>query len=59
MLTAAFLALTAYTLGQADAAIEADVVLQNATLYDGSDLPPKTGDLAIKGDRIVAIGKLE
>jgi N-acyl-D-aspartate/D-glutamate deacylase len=59
MLTLAFLALTACTVGQADTAVEADVVLQNATLYDGNDQPPKTGDLAIKGDRIVAIGKFK
>src|SRR5205823_2458001 len=36
---------------------EADYVLTGATLYDGSDGPGKVGDIAIKGDRIVAIGK--
>jgi N-acyl-D-aspartate/D-glutamate deacylase len=37
--------------------VEADVVLQNATIYDGSEQPGKVGDIAIKGDRIAAIGK--
>ena len=40
-----------------DAAVEADVVLQGATLYDGTGKPGKVGDIAIKGDRIVAMGK--
>ena len=59
MLTIAFLALTTCTVGQGDTAIEADVVLQGATLYDGSDQPGKVGDIAIKNDRIVAIGKFK
>lgn len=57
MLTLAFLALTSCTLGQADTPVEADVVLQNATIYIGDDQPGKVGDVAIKGDRIVAVGK--
>lgn len=40
----------------AQAALEADVVLRGATLYDGSANPGQKGDLAIKGDRIVAVG---
>ena len=59
MLTLAFIALTTCTIAQGDAAIEADVVLQGATLYDGSDQPGKVGDIAIKNDRIVAIGKFK
>src|SRR5205823_1829603 len=39
----------------ADPAIEADIVIRAATLYDGSDQPGKKGDLAIKGERIVAV----
>ncbi len=42
---------------QPDPAVEADVVLQGATLYDGSDQPGKVGDIALKNDRIVAVGK--
>lgn len=56
MLTLTFLALTAFTPGQADA-VAADVVLRGATLYDGTDNPGKVGDVAIKDDRIVAVGK--
>src|SRR5438128_2557554 len=59
MITIAFLALTTCTIAQADAPVEADVVLRNATLYDGSDQPGKLGDVAIKGDRIVAVGKFK
>ncbi len=50
------LALTSFTLGQA---VEADVVLRGATIYDGTDQPGKVGDVAIKDDRIVAVGKFE
>ncbi len=38
------------------AEVEADVVLRGATLHDGSGKPGQKGDLAIKGDRIVAVG---
>ncbi len=40
----------------ADKPVEADVVVRGATLYDGSGKPGRVGDLAIKGDRIVAVG---
>jgi N-acyl-D-amino-acid deacylase len=33
-----------------------DTVIRNATIYDGSGKPPVHGDLAIKGDRISAVG---
>jgi N-acyl-D-aspartate/D-glutamate deacylase len=36
--------------------VEADVVLRGATLYDGSGAPGVVGDLALRGDRIVAVG---
>lgn len=42
---------------QPEPAVDADVVLQGATLHDGSGKPGVVGDVAIKGDRIVAIGK--
>jgi N-acyl-D-amino-acid deacylase len=35
-----------------------DVVIRGGTLYDGSGRPGVAGDLAIKGDRIVAVGKV-
>ncbi len=33
-----------------------DTVIRNATIYDGSGKAPIHGDLAIKGDRINAVG---
>lgn len=36
----------------------ADLVIRNATLYDGLGAPPRKGDLAVRDDRIVAIGDL-
>ena len=38
---------------------EVDVVIRGGTLYDGSGGPPVVGDLAIDGDRIVAVGDLK
>ncbi len=40
-------------------AVEADFVIRGATLYDGSGSPGIVGDLAIKGERIVAVGTFE
>ena len=39
------------------APVQADVVIRGATLYDGTGQPGQVGDLAIRGDRIVAVGK--
>src|SRR5579864_7607491 len=41
----------------ADPPIDADLVIRGATLYDGSANPGVVGDLAIKGERIVGVGK--
>ena len=35
-----------------------DVIIRNATLYDGSGAPPRHGDLAIRNDSIAAIGDI-
>jgi N-acyl-D-amino-acid deacylase len=35
-----------------------DVIIRNGTLFDGSGSPGYPGDLALKGDRIVAIGAI-
>src|SRR2546430_11225441 len=43
----------------AEPAVEADFVVRGATLYDGSGAPGVKGDLAIKGERIVAVGQFE
>src|SRR5262245_2573289 len=37
--------------------VEADFVLKGGTLFDGGGAPGVVGDLAIKGDRIVAVGQ--
>jgi N-acyl-D-aspartate/D-glutamate deacylase len=36
--------------------VQADIVLKGGTVYDGSGTPGVVGDVAIKGDRIVAVG---
>lgn len=36
--------------------VQAEVVIRNVTLHDGAGKPGFQGDLAIKGDRIVAVG---
>jgi len=56
MLTLTTLALLTVLPG-ADAAVKADVVIRGATLYDGTGRPGKEGDLALRGDRIVAVGR--
>lgn len=35
-----------------------DVVIRNGTIYDGTGAPGRIGDLAIRDDRIVAVGKV-
>ncbi len=35
-----------------------DVILRNGTIYDGSGAIPRQGDVAILGDRIVAVGSI-
>src|SRR5262245_45585395 len=35
-----------------------DVLIRGGTVYDGSGEAPHTADIALRGDRIVAIGKL-
>ncbi|MGE3820436.1 MAG: amidohydrolase family protein, partial [Isosphaeraceae bacterium] len=54
------LAVTVAALGQnRPGPIEADVVLKGGTLIDGTGAPRRSADLAIKGDRIVAVGAFE
>jgi N-acyl-D-amino-acid deacylase len=36
-----------------------DLIIRGGTIYDGSGKPPVVGDVAIKGDRIVAVGTVE
>ena len=35
-----------------------DLIIRGGTIYDGSGKPPVVGDVAIKDDRIVAVGKV-
>jgi N-acyl-D-amino-acid deacylase len=35
-----------------------DVLIRNATLYDGSGRAPTKGDIAIRGDKIIGVGEL-
>ncbi len=35
-----------------------DLVLRNGTVYDGTGAKPRQADVAIRGDRIVAVGKV-
>ncbi len=43
----------------AAAPVEADLVLRSGTICDGGEEAGFVGDVAIKGDRIVAVGKVE
>ena len=36
-----------------------DLLIRGATVYDGSGSPPSPADVALRGDRIVAVGNLE
>jgi N-acyl-D-amino-acid deacylase len=36
----------------------ADLIIRNAVLIDGTGAPPVDGDVAVTGDRVVALGKL-
>ncbi len=35
-----------------------DILIRNGLIYDGSGKPPQPGDVGIRGDRVVAVGKL-
>jgi N-acyl-D-amino-acid deacylase len=36
-----------------------DVVIRNVTIYDGTGKPGQKGDIALAGDRVVAVGQFE
>ena len=38
--------------------LRCDLILRDATIFDGSGAPRFTGDVGVTGDRIVAIGDL-
>jgi len=57
MLSTAAMSLLA--LAAAAEAVTADLVIRGATLFDGTGQPGAKGDLAIRGERIVAVGTFE
>src|SRR5262245_44238329 len=42
-----------------DKSVDADIVIKNATLVDGTGAPGTVGNVAIKNDKIVAVGKFQ
>src|SRR5688572_6417436 len=50
------LALALLLTGCASTAPRYDTVIRNGTLFDGSGDAPRVGDVAIAGDRVVAVG---
>jgi N-acyl-D-aspartate/D-glutamate deacylase len=57
MLSLTLVACTLLPVAVGQTEVEADYVLRNATIYDGGGGPGEVGDLAIKGDQVVAVGK--
>lgn len=55
----ALASLAAGARGAGAQAIDADVLLAGGTLYAGDGEPGRVGSLAIRGDRIVAVGEFE
>src|SRR5215467_1810685 len=43
---------------EGDHMAEHDLVLRNARIVDGTGAPERAGDVAIRGDRISAVGKV-
>ncbi len=57
-LLVAFLALATAAVNGAEP-LQVDLVLRGGTLFDGSGSPGQIGDVAIRGDKIVGVGKFE
>jgi predicted amidohydrolase YtcJ len=55
----AFTALGLAGAARGDATIPADFILKGGSLIDGTGAPARKGDVAVKGDRIVAVGAFE
>src|SRR5512139_4033136 len=51
------MAITCARLSAADSTC--DLLIRNGTIYDGSGKPPFAGDVALAGDKIVAVGTLK
>lgn len=52
------LSLSLTSIGQPQSATSYDVLIRNGLIYDGSGQQPVRGDVAIRADRVVAVGKL-
>src|SRR5947199_6826389 len=46
-------------LGLADGPVVADLILKGGTVIDGTGAPGRRADVALRGDRIVAVGELD
>lgn len=55
----AFLSSSFIVVMLAAAPAEADLVIRNVTIHDGSGAASRVGDIALRGDKIVAVGKFE
>src|SRR3954469_8374620 len=40
----------------ADPPVQADVVIRGGTVHDGTEAPARVADVALRGDRVVAVG---
>jgi N-acyl-D-amino-acid deacylase len=54
-----FVSLLCCAFAVADDPVEADILLKNGTIVDGTGEAAYLGDVAIKGDRIVGVGRVE
>jgi N-acyl-D-amino-acid deacylase len=52
-------ALSALAVTTAGAAERVDLIVRNGTIYDGSGNAPVRGDIAVRNDKIVAVGQLQ
>jgi N-acyl-D-amino-acid deacylase len=51
--------IAAFVTGPALAAEQVDLLIHNGVIYDGTGRDPIKGDVAVRGDRVVAVGKLQ
>src|SRR5688572_5097162 len=43
----------------ADVPVEAEILVKNVSIHDGSGQPARLGNIAIRGDQIVGVGQFE
>ena len=59
LLLLALLGLSALPARTGEPPVRADVVIRGAMIHDGSGGPGRVGDVAIRGDKVVAVGKFQ